>query len=623
MTRFQKLALATVVTTVLLVTMGVIVRATGSGMGCPDWPLCNNQLIPSTSDYRPWLEWIHRAIASVIGFEILGLAWLAIRHHRAQRAILWPTIASVLLVGFQAYLGEETVRLNNSGPSVTAHLASAMALLGLLVYLYVRSRYPARIVGVGSSQRFTLLAALAAVATYALLLFGSNVTANNAGAAFPDWPLMNGTVAPIIPGLDPAVRALYEAQALHRYVAGVVALIVWATSIAAWRTQRAHPVVSRLAAWVGVLFTVQVAIGALLVFTVLAPWVRTLHVAIGSIVWALAVALAFAAYYEARLDRGTVVEGDGEPAAEASGSGRGGTVRAYVALTKPRIIELLLVTTIPAMVLATRDLPGMTPPEWFRLVLWTMVGGSLAAGSANAINQYLDRDIDLLMSRTRRRPLPANDVTPENALVFGIVLGLISLALMAYFVNLVSAFLTLLAIAFYVVVYTIILKRSTPSNIVIGGAAGALPPVIGWAAVTGRIEIPALLLFAIVFYWTPPHFWALALRIRKDYEAASVPMLPVVKGVPETARQIALYTILLVAISLVFFAVARMGMVYLVAAIVLGGVFLWRAFTLWRQASSPVGSLAQAIRLYKFSISYLTLLFVAVVVDTLLVVHVG
>jgi len=271
------------------------------------------------------------------------------------------------------------------------------------------------------------------------------------------------------------------------------------------------------------------------------------------------------------------------------------------------------------MVLATRDLPGMNLPEWLRLAFWTMLGGSLAAGSANAINQYLDRDIDLLMSRTRRRPLPANDVTPENALVFGIVLGIISIALMAYFVNLVSAFLTLLAIAFYVVVYTIMLKRTTPQNIVIGGAAGALPPVIGWAAVTGRIEIPALLLFALVFYWTPPHFWALALRIRKDYEAARIPMLPVVKGVPETARQIGLYTILLVVISIIFWPVAAMGPIYLVAAIGLGAIFLWRSYTLWKQATSPEGSLAQAIRLYKFSISYLTLLFAAVAIDALLI----
>jgi protoheme IX farnesyltransferase len=256
--------------------------------------------------------------------------------------------------------------------------------------------------------------------------------------------------------------------------------------------------------------------------------------------------------------------------------------------------------------------------EWLRLAFWTMVCGTLAAGSANAINQYLDRDIDLLMTRTRRRPLPAHDVTPENAVVFGIVLGVISIALMAWFVNLLAAFLTLLAIAFYVFVYTLMLKRNTPSNIVIGGAAGALPPVIGWAAVTGRVEIPALLLFALVFYWTPPHFWALALRIRKDYEAARVPMLPVVKGVPETARQIALYTILLVAISIVFYPVAGMGPVYLFAAVGLGAAFLWRAFVLWRQATSPEGSLAQAIRLYKFSISYLTLLFAAVAVDALL-----
>jgi protoheme IX farnesyltransferase len=223
------------------------------------------------------------------------------------------------------------------------------------------------------------------------------------------------------------------------------------------------------------------------------------------------------------------------------------------------------------------------------------------------------------MTRTRRRPLPAHAVAPENAVVFGIVLGVVSISLMAYFVNLVAAFLTLLAIGFYVVIYTLILKRTTPQNIVIGGAAGALPPVIGWAAVTGRVEVPALLLFAMVFYWTPPHFWALSLRIRKDYEAARVPMLPVVRGVPETARQIALYTVLLVAVSLVFYAVARMGPVYLVAAVVLGTGFLWRAWVLWRQATSPEASLAQAIRLYKFSISYLTLLFVAVAVDSLLI----
>jgi len=630
--RYEKLALATVISTILLVAMGVIVRATGAGMGCPDWPLCNNQLIPSTTDYKPWLEWIHRDIAVIIGFQILGLAYLAFKHYRDRRSILWPTLIAVVLVAFQAYLGKETVRLNNSGVSVLAHLAAAMALLGLLTYLLVRVRYPARIVGPGASQRFTLLATLAAAATYALLLFGSNVMANDAGAVFTDWPLMNGGINPAgAAGLDAIVANLYQVHALHRYVAAVVAIIVWITAAAAWRTQRSRPGLVRTALWFGGLFTVQVAVGALLVFTILAPWVRALHVIVGAIVWSLGVTLAVASYYEARV-AGAAVAGPAT-GARPGGAGSGGagdskakpstgdTVRAYIALTKPRIIELLLVTTIPAMVLATRDLPGMTMPEWFRLAFWTLLCGTLAAGSANAINQYLDRDIDLLMSRTRKRPLPAHDVTPENAVVFGIVLGIISVSVMAWTVNLVSAFLTLLAIAFYVVVYTIMLKRTTPQNIVIGGAAGALPPVIGWAAVTGRVEVPAIVMFLLVFYWTPPHFWALALRIRKDYEAARIPMLPVVKGVPETTRQIAIYTMVLVAISLLFYTVAGMGLVYLVAAVGLGIVFLWRAYALWQQGTSPEGSLAQSIRLYKYSISYLTLLFVAVAVDTLVVVR--
>ena len=275
-----------------------------------------------------------------------------------------------------------------------------------------------------------------------------------------------------------------------------------------------------------------------------------------------------------------------------------------MALTKPRIIELLLVTTLPAMFLAARGLPRLD------LMLWTLVGGSLAAGAANAINCYLDRDIDLLMTRTRRRPLPAHAVNPEDALVFGLILGVIAFAMMALLTNLVAAFLTLVAMAFYVVVYTMLLKRSTPQNIVLGGAAGALPPVIGWAAVTGDIGLPALMLFAIVFYWTPPHFWALSLRIRRDYAAASVPMLPVTHGVPETTRQIWLYSVLMVCLTLVFFSVARMGLIFLAGALILGGLFLLQAFAMWRD-----GTDVRAVRLYKYSITYLTVLFGLIILD--------
>ena len=397
-------------------------------------------------------------------------------------------------------------------------------------------------------------------------------------------------------------------------------LILAAVAWVAWRARSAQPRQARLALAILAVYGIQVVVGALQITTLLAPWTQTLHVALGALVWGGTVALATAAYYEARVAAPpTDVDGataGGQPATGRRREGVGDSIRAYVALTKPRIIELLLVTTVPAMVLATREVPGMPMIDWARLTFWTLICGTLAAGSANAINQYLERDIDNLMARTRRRPLPANAVTPERAVVFGIVLGAVSVALMAWTVNLVAAFLTLLAIGFYVVVYTIMLKRSTPSNIVIGGAAGALPPVIGWAAVTGNVALPAVLLFLIVFYWTPPHFWALALRIRGDYAAAGVPMLPVVRGIAETSRQIGLYTILLVALTAVFAVVARMGLIYAVAAAVLGVLFLWRAWVLWRQGTSPEASTAQAIRLYRYSITYLTVLFAAVAFDT-------
>ena len=619
MTRFQRLAAATVAAAFLLVVIGVGVRATDSGLACPHWPGCfEGQFLPSLgSDYHVWIEWLHRAVAALIGLLIVAMAALAVLDHRDRPSIVWPSLAAVLLVGFQAWLGARTVQLGNTGESVTAHLAAAMALVGLLVYLLVRASYPARLAG-GGSQRFTLLASFAAAAVFGVLLFGTNVTARDAGLVFPDWPLMNGTLVPIAPEGRADLAGLYGAHALHRYVAAIVLVILAAVASVAWRRRSEQLRLARLAIGVLAVYLVQVIVGALQIATLLAPWTQTLHVALGALVWGGSVALAVTAYYEARI--AAPVEGVATEAGSGPRSSRSEQVRAYVALTKPRIIELLLVTTVPAMVLATREVPGLPIIDWARLTFWTLVCGTLAAGSANAINQYLERDIDERMARTRRRPLPAHAVTPERAVAFGIVLGAISVALMAWTVNVLAAFLTLLAIGFYVVVYTVFLKRSTPQNIVIGGAAGALPPVIGWAAVTGNVGLPALLLFLVVFYWTPPHFWALALRIRGDYAAAGVPMLPVVRGIAETSRQIGLYTILLVVLTVIFALVANMGPIYVVAAAVLGALFLWRAFVLWRQGTSPEASTAQAIRLYRYSISYLALLFAAVALDT--VIHI-
>jgi protoheme IX farnesyltransferase len=621
LTRFQKLAALTLGTAILLVIVGVVVRATDSGLGCPDWPFCHGRLLPPIDDAKAWIEWTHRTIAAIIGFEILGLAVLAIRDHRNRPSLLWPSIAAVGLVGFQAWLGRETVRLGNSGESVTAHLTAALLLVALLVFLTVRAGFPARLGPGGSdsgrtgSQRFTLLAAFTTLATFALLLFGSQVTATDSALVFPDWPLMGGTLIPVL-------TEATSAHVLHRWVAAVVGLIVAAVAVVAWRTRRDRPTIARVAVVAALLYAIQVVVGGLQVLTGLSGWSQTLHLGLGAVIFALYVGLAVTSFYEART-AGVGTGRGAETGLDVPGSeGRAthttrDSIRAYIALTKPRIIELLLITTVPAMVLATRWVPGIDWGDWGRLVAWTLIGGTLAAGSANAINCYLDRDIDGLMTRTRRRPLPAHEVEPERAVIFGIVLGVVSFVVMAWFVNLLAAFLTLLAIGFYVVVYTMLLKRSTTQNIVIGGAAGALPPVIGWAAVTGNVGVPALILFALVFYWTPPHFWALSLRIRKDYAAAGVPMLPVVRGIPETTRQIALYTLLMVAISLLLWPVARMGLIYLGAAVGLGAVFIWQAYALWRRGASEEASTQGAIKLYKYSISYLSLLFLAIAVDAL------
>jgi protoheme IX farnesyltransferase len=280
---------------------------------------------------------------------------------------------------------------------------------------------------------------------------------------------------------------------------------------------------------------------------------------------------------------------------------------AYLALTKPRIIELLLVTTVPTMVVAARGLPD----GW--LVLATLVGGSLAAGGANAINMVVDRDIDRVMARTRGRPLVTGEITPPAALAFAVVLEVLAFAVLALAVNLLSAVLALSAMLFYVFVYTMWLKRTSSQNIVIGGAAGAVPTLVGWAAVTGHLALAPLVLFGIIFVWTPPHFWALAMRYRDDYAAAEVPMLPVVASFDRTARQIVIYTVVLWAMTLVFGAVAGMGALYWVAAVVLGAIFLAYALRLQRE-----GSPARSMRLFGWSITYVTLLFGAMAADTLL-----
>jgi protoheme IX farnesyltransferase len=280
-----------------------------------------------------------------------------------------------------------------------------------------------------------------------------------------------------------------------------------------------------------------------------------------------------------------------------------------VALTKPRIIELLLITTLPTMIVAQRGLP----PVW--LMGATLLGGALAAGGANAINMYVDRDIDRLMNRTKNRPLVTGAVSPAAALGFAAALEVVAFVELWALVNLLSALLAVAATAFYVGVYTIWLKRRSTQNIVIGGAAGAVPVLVGWSAVTGRLSWAPVVLFALIFVWTPPHFWSLAVRYRDDYEAARVPMLPVVAQPIRIARNIAVYTALLVAASLVFAPVAHMGATYIAVASVAGAVYLALVGRLWMLARHRVPIDGAAMRLFSYSITYVTVLFGSMALD--------
>jgi heme o synthase len=372
----------------------------------------------------------------------------------------------------------------------------------------------------------------------------------------------------------PLVVASGELGIAHRALVLVALPLLVALAVG---SRLAHPRAFRMAGAALVLFLAAVA----------SWWSAPLHVAFA------AAAAAATAVATVRLYRGE------RPAVVAW--------RDYLTLTKPRIMSLLLLTGAAGMFVGAQGVPGGA------LFAVTMLGLALACGGASALNHVLDRDLDRAMKRTASRPVADGRVSPELALEFGLVLSALSFVLLASVVNVLTASLALVGNLFYVVVYTRWLKRSTPQNIVIGGAAGAVPPLVGFAAATGNLALPALYLFLIVFFWTPPHFWALALLIKRDYEAARIPMLPVVRGDRETARQMLLYTLLLVGLTLVPVATGTFGVVYLAAAAVLGAQFVWLALRLWR-STSP----ARAGALFHYSLAYLALLFVAAAADPML-----
>lgn len=286
-------------------------------------------------------------------------------------------------------------------------------------------------------------------------------------------------------------------------------------------------------------------------------------------------------------------------------------LKGYLALTKPRIIELLLITTVPTMIVAANGWPR----AW--LIVATLIGGTLAAGGANAFNMVIDRDIDALMERTKRRPLVTGVMSARSAALFACALEIVAFVVLASWVNVLSAWLALSATAFYVVVYTLILKRRSKQNIVIGGAAGAVPVLVGWAAVTNSLGWTPVLLFLVIFLWTPPHFWALAVRYRDDYQAAHVPMMPVVASLRRTTLEILIYSVILWALTLLIGSSAHLGWIYAISATVLGAMFSLYALRLYRHARNDKADVAEAMKLFHFSITYLSALFILMAVDVL------
>ena len=632
---FRALTLAAVVATFVLIVVGGIVRVTGSGLGCPDWPTCHGYLIP-TAGREPWIEFSHRLVAGVVSVLVAAIVVTAWRSYRSDPAILRPAVAAACALIVQIFLGAITVFLELPPLIVLIHLGTALLVFACLIVVATNARLVGwsdgrvvewsngRMVGEAGGRmearlrsRILALALACAISILILTLLGATVVNTGASLACHDWPLCQSAIVP--PLSDPLVVVHFT----HRFAALAAGILVLLFAVEARRVRVQAPRVSRGALILLGLFVAQVVVGGLTALWSLPLILRALHLAVAAATWGMAVALVvvlarsrpITSEAPAPERRGRAESAPNAGAAHPSTGvcvRRGSltpppgasTLRKYLYLTKPWIIALLLTTTLTSMLIAGRGSVSLP------LAIFTLIGGALASAGANAINCYVDRDIDGLMSRTKNRPIPRHQLDPRRALVFGLIASGASFAILLVFVNLLAAVLAVFGIIYYVFVYTLWLKRSTPHNIVIGGVAGAVPPLVGWAAVTGRVDLLALYLFLIVFYWTPPHTWALAILVRGDYERANVPMLPVVHGEAETRRRIWLYSLQLVAVTLLLFAFRMLGWVYLVLALVLNGLFLLYAYRLRREMDKPA-----ARRLYKFSQLYLALLFVAMVID--------
>src|SRR3954466_16382632 len=570
-----------------LIVLGGVVRITGSGMGCGEhWPRCHGKWFPPL-DLPTMIEIGHRWAAALVSLVVLALTAVAWVRHRNEPRLRTPaTLASILLI-VQVLLGAVTVKLALPPWVVITHLANAMALLAVLIVTALRAGETDWPAGLADRHRLQKLAWGTAGFGFLVILFGAQVANFSAGLLCLGLPLCNGT---LLPPSSPLVALHWT----HRVLAFLFQGLVLTLTTLVFRDRTSGPGLRRWDMVVAGVTGLQIGVGAIMVTHLLPAELRAAHLLVGTLLWATLVVMVFQANrIPARAETRKT-----QPSAP-------GLLADLVTLTKPRIISLLLVTTVAPMFITPAGMPS------FSRVLWVLLGGYLMAGGANAINMWFDRDIDDKMSRTRMRPIPAGRISPSAGLAFGVGLGVAAFAVFWYRVNSLSAWLALSGLLFYVFIYTIWLKRSSPQNIVIGGAAGAFPPLVGWTAMTGQLDLAAIYLFAIIFYWTPPHFWALALIKQGEYARAGVPMMPVVRGEQRTKFEMLAYTLILLPLTLMPAFFGALGVFYGVAAALLGARLLWYCVHLVRRGMTvPV-----AWRMYRYSLLYLALLFLAMGID--------
>ena len=586
----RNLLLMTSIATFLLIVLGYVVRITNSSQGCPDWPTCYGQFgLPFGLDAQ--IQYLHRVVAIIATTFILYTTTIAIWRYRSKHFITIPLITSTILILLEVITGSEIIRITSSLYLGFIHLGVALAILVLLIYAtmfaFFDQKDPDKQLRITFNTPVKKFILVIFVGILALMVNGVLLINDPGSTSCTAWPFCAYS----------SIGSITQdwIAFLHGLLALAVTVMLVILFFSAWQRRRNQSLLLTATTATTILFLGQIFIGMIKVQRGFPIDLIGVHATITAALWASVIVLLFGAGF----DNDSVI-------VLVKSKFRVRFID-FIKLTKPLIVSLLLVTTLAGMIIGGKQLPALS------VLFWTIVGGAFAAGGSSAINQYIDRDLDKKMQRTAKRPVASGRLYPAEGLAFGVALCLISFFIFTGFVNLLSGILAFTGMVYYVLLYSILLKKMTVQNIVIGGGAGAIPPLVGWAAATNSLNIPSFLLFAIVFFWTPPHFWALALVRTKDYARAGIPMLPVVEGERKTRLQIFVYTLELVGLTLLLPLFKLGGSFYLVSAIALGGLLVYSAWKVFSKGGNKT-----AWMMYRYSSIYLALLFFAMVLDVLL-----